>query len=422
MATSQVLRDAGGLCLRVSDALEGRAYEDASALGTNRPGLARQALRRDPRNVVAWLELSRSQLSKGHVQSALHSMKVALSLEPYNRFILRSAAALYVGIGEPDRASALLSTIARDSGDPWIISAEIAVASVAKRHSRLIGTGKSLLTSGRWDERSISELASELATQEADSGSGKNAKRLFKTSLIDPTENALAQARSISVGEPKLIPNDVVWEEASQLAGAWEARAIDAVERSEFDHASDNAISWLEDQPFSPRAAMFASYIASSATEDWGRAISSAEQGLSVDRDDPILLNNLAFSLIESGGDIERARSLVRQAQRIGGDGLVFDACITATKGLLEYRSGNSESGEKLYNSAALKARRMRSRGIEARALAMHAREIDDMVAANRMLERAKHIAHQSDTVLKAMLERTQDRISAGVAFAKSDP
>ena len=338
-------------------------------------------------------------------------MTVALSLEPYNRFVLRSAAALYVGIGEPDRAVALLSPIARDSGDPWIISAEIAVASVAERRSRLVSSGRSLLASGGWNERSISELAAEIATQEAASGRDKHAKKHFRTSLLDPTENSVAQARSVSVDEPQLVPLERLWEETQQLEDAWEARAIDAVERADFAHASDNATDWLKDQPFSASAAMFASYIASSVTEEWGRAIEAAEQGLNVHKDDPSLSNNLAFALIQDGTDLVRARSRLQKAARAAAGNTTFDACITATKGLLEYRSGNVEEGRELYNRSARIARMLGKPDLEATALVMHAREVIDVAEARSMLKRAKRIGKTTDTVLQALIERAEQRI-----------
>lgn len=373
---------------------------------------SRAHLVRDPRNAIAWVDLSRVQMSRGHVLAARKSIDVALSLAPQNRFILRAAAAFYAGIDDPDRAAHILAPAASASSDPWIMSAEIAVSSLSGGKSRSIMKGRSQLRSGVWDQRSLSELASEIATLEAKSGKDKSAKKLFGMSLVEPTENAVAQAAYVSMDEPTLVPDHLLIEGTQHAWGAHEAQAIQSEMGSDFAGASRHSVAWFDDQPFSLRAATYASYIAASGTEDWPRAIHLAHRGLMIHRENSLLLNNLAYAMIESGGDLSIARRLIDRSEK-GKDAITFAATIAATKGLLEYRVGNTAVGRRLYDLAAATARKAKERDVEARALVMHAREVDNRRDALRMLGRAERISSDKDTVLKLLLERAEKSIRA---------
>ena len=226
-------------------------------------------------------------------------------------------------------------------------------------------------------------------------------------SLIEPTENAVAQAASISFDQPTLVPDHLLIEGTHHAWDAYEALAIRSEIESDFSAASKYSIAWLDDQPFSLLAATYASYITASGTQDWPRAIELAHRGLMIHREDSLLLNNLAYAMIESGHDLALARRLIAESER-GNDAVKFAAPLAATKGLLEYRTGNAVSGHHLYNLAAAIARKAREFDVEATALVMHAREVDNRRDALRMLGRAKRIAGDKDAVLKLLLERAE--------------
>ena len=380
---------------------------------------SRAPLARDPRNAIAWVDLSRAQMSRGHVSAARKSIDVALNLAPQNRFILRAAATFYTGIDDPDRAAFILVPIASASNDPWIMSAEIAVSSLSGGKPRSIMKGRSQLRSGVWSQRSLSELASEIATLEAKSGKDKNAKKLFGMSLIEPTENAVAQAAFMSMDDPTLVPDHLLIEGTQHASGAHEAQAFQSEMMSDFVNASKHSIAWLDDQPFSLRAATYASYIAASGTEEWLRAIELAHRGLTIHRENSLLLNNLAYAMIESGGDLAMARRLITQSEK-GKDAITFAATIAATKGLLEYRVGNVVAGRRLYDLAAATARKAKKSDVEARALVMHSREVENRRDALRMLGRAKRISGDKDTVLKLLLERVEKSIHSSKSDRRS--
>lgn len=409
-STIPALTATGGIRQELGESLTGHPSPDQLALMIDGMSSSRAHLARDPRNAIAWVDLSHVQMSRGHISTARKSIDIALNLAPENRFILRAAATFYTGIDDPDRAAYILAPAASASNDPWLISAEIAVSSLSGGKSRSIIRGRSQLNSGIWDQRSLSELASEIATLEAKSGKDKDAKRLFRMSLIEPTENAVAQAASISVDQPTLVPDHLLIKGTQHAWDAFEARAIQSEIESNFAAASEYSVAWLDDQPFSLLAATYASYITASGMQDWSSAIELARRGLMIHRDDSLLLNNLAYAMTEAGQDLAMARRLIAQAER-GKDAMKFAATIAATKGLLEYRTGNAAAGRRLYNLAAATAKKAREFDVEATALVMHAGEVENRHDALRMLGRAKRIAGDKDAVLKLLLERAESSI-----------
>lgn len=415
-STVAILSTTAGLQQELGKSLTGYLAPDQLTFMIDEITGSRSQLVRDPRNAIAWVDLGRVQMSRGHVRAARKSIDVALNLAPQNRFILRAAATCYAAIDDPDRAAFILAPIAAASSDPWIMSAEIAVSSLSGGKPSSIMKGRSQLRSGDWDERSLSELASEIATLEAKSGKDKIAKKLFGMSLIEPTENAVAQAAFVSMDEPTLVPDHLLIEGTQHTLDAHEAQAIQSEIESDFASACRYSIAWLDDQPFSLEAATYASYIAASGTEDWLRAIDLARRGLVIHQEDSLLLNNLAYAIIESGHDLPLARRLINRSEK-GKDAITFAATIAATKGLLEYRVGNTVAGRRLYDLAAATARKAEEFDVEATALAMHAREVASPSDARRMLARAKRINSQTDTVLQRIIEHTEISLRAkGVA------
>lgn len=410
-ATISVLQEAGGIHSILGEAVLKGEQQTATAFSSLDTYRYREALRRDPRNAIAWLELARVQLTEGHEIAAQKSIAAALHVAPTSRYVLRAAAAGFVGVGDVERAIAVLTPVASKSDDPWLISAEIAVSALAERRSRLIGKGRSQLEESVWDDYALSELASEIATLEGETGSSRRARKLFRTSLVRPTENAVAQATAVSVDHPELVPATLLTAGTDSVREAFEAQALRAEMRAEFLDASQHSVSWLDDQPFSLRAAVYASYVSASGTEDWGLAAKLARRGLTVHPRDVTLMNNLAFSLIESGEDLDDARRWIRRAEHLHG-GRADNAAIAATKGLLEYRSGNIEAGRLLYERAAVIARNLPNPTLEAMALAMHAREIENSSESLRMLHKARRVGGNKDTVLNATLDRTEARIT----------
>src|SRR5437870_228380 len=110
-------------------------------------------------------------------------MDTALALAPENRFILRSAARLYLHIGEGRRAHRILLEADALLHDPWILSAEVAIAAVMGKSSKHIKRARKILEAERFKPIHLSELASAIGTVEARAGNRKRSRQFVERSL-----------------------------------------------------------------------------------------------------------------------------------------------------------------------------------------------------------------------------------------------
>jgi tetratricopeptide (TPR) repeat protein len=277
---------------------------------------------------------------------ARQMVSVALRLLPDNRFVVRSAARLFVHQNDLHRAHETLLATSRLRQDPWLLAAEIAVASAAKHTSRLIKHGLTMLDTGRHSPFHLSELASSIATLELEAGNTRRARKLLALSLVSPSENALAQAawlnRNVSV---VLLDEAVLTQSVS-----WEANAWEAFRKGNWRIAMGEARNWLLDQPFSGRPAVLGSYIAAVCLESNEDSIEIAKLGLMANPNDKTLLNNLAFALARLDRTTE-ARQFLRRIDPAGLSQVERIAWL-ATSGLLRYREGAPLEGETLYRDA----------------------------------------------------------------------
>lgn len=324
----------------------------------------------DPRNPIAWVEMARYYFQLGHRDQAQKALEIAIALAPRSRFVLRSSACFFVETGQLDRAHSLFLNLGKSSmDDPWIVAAEIATAEQAGQHSALARRGKRLSDDADLPPFHLAELQSQLATLELRSGSDSRARKLFRRSLADPTDNSIAQVewaaeRSAGVALP-----------ANTLStpAAAEARTRHAVHAGDWDTAVDSSMAWLRDQPFSVAAAVVGSYSAATGLRDWERAILIAEHGLRSHPHDATLLNNLAYSQIEKGdlASGEAMLSMAAAAHMESGQRSAF----LATEGLLKFRQGDPEGGRSGYLAAIEVARRGGDRRAQTMASIMLARE-----------------------------------------------
>ncbi|MGO9108210.1 MAG: hypothetical protein ACLP9L_03160 [Thermoguttaceae bacterium] len=116
------------------------------------------------------------------------------------------------------------------------------------------------------------------------------------------------------------------------------------------------AKQWQDEQPFSSRPAILGGYIASTVLEDFCEAETMLRLGLRSNRDDAPLCNNLAFALANQG-KVDEAGRLVEQGFRLNLN-IIERVCLTATQGLVDFRSGRPERGRQLYLLAIEMARR----------------------------------------------------------------
>ena len=314
----------------------------------------RKALRRNPHNPLGWADLAHAHASYGNLEAATRAMRIALASNPDNRVILRSASRLYVHREEPSTAHRLLYEAESVRSDPWLLAAELATASLAERTSKLTRLAKRMVEDASLGLFHKAELAGALATLELEAGSHRAARKLFRLSLEDPTDNSVAQAQWAS----RRFTEFVVPRANLNILRGYEARARRAMVEQDWSQAVSEAWSWLEDEPFSSHPAIFGSYTASVGSLNFPDAIRFAEAGLRANPSNQMLLNNLVFALAHDA-QLEKAERYFQRIGRPRDDGMKIP--LLATEGLLHYRRGNAERGRALYKEAIEMARSVRN-------------------------------------------------------------
>ena len=304
----------------------------------------RSMLKVEARDPITWVELSRVYANHGLHRRAEKSMTVALGLAPDNRFVLRSASRLWCHLDNDGRAHDILVRSERTKHDPWLIAAEVAVADVRGLSPRYYKRARAMID--REDTpRHLSELAAAMATLHQASGHSKTSRRLFGRSLLEPTDNSLAQAACFARDLQLVIePHHLL------LPRAFEAQSQVAYDSGDWESCLSQSYQWSGDQPFSSRPFTMASFVASSVLQDHERALRVAEDGLKHNPKNFLLLNNAAFSAINLG-DVSKATRLLTRATR-AADSERKRVVLHATSGLLAYRSGEAERGRRLYTDA----------------------------------------------------------------------
>ena len=305
-------------------------------------GKLRSLLRSEPRDAVLWVDMARAYSALGMSSKAEKCMAVGVGLAPDNRFVLRSASRFWIHLGKLDKAHDIIVRSERTKSDPWLLSAEIATGGAAGRSSRFLRSARRILVAREVAPAHLSELASAVATVELGTGMSKRVRRLFDLSLEEPTENSIAQAEWVSRKESGLAFDTKL----VQRPDVYEAAAWTSFKEGKWKDAADKCRLWHFDQPFSSRPGIFGSYISATALEDYGLSKDFAEAGLLGNPGDLTLRNNLAFALINLGCTDEAERELERIHE---GAGATEDRIVVkATRGLLEFRTGQLELGRKI--------------------------------------------------------------------------
>lgn len=299
---------------------------------------------------LSYMDLAREYVALGQSFAAVKPVEIALALAPNNRFIIRSAARFFLHIDDRQRAHHILRTAPLVKSDPWLLGAEIAVASAAGQTSSLVKTGHQIVDSSKFAPFHISELASALGTLECETGNRRLVKRLLRRALIEPTENVVAQAGWISrqFGDFQL-------DRHLNTPRSYEARAWAYLLDGHWTDSVKAAGLWLRDEPFSKRAAAFGSWAALTTLMESERAAEFAKLGLITHPKDSLLLNNLAVALANLGKPKEALETFLKIENREDGD--LTHAVYLATNGLIQFRLGSVEDGRRLYRMGIAEAR-----------------------------------------------------------------
>jgi tetratricopeptide (TPR) repeat protein len=297
-----------------------------------------------PQNPLLWADLSLLYTTVGEATKAERAMTVALSMARHNRHVVRSASRLFLHQGDKEKAHTLLEKTDGILTDPWLVSAEIALASARRKTSRNMRTARKLLDAESYRPLHLSELASSMGTMEAMAGNRRGAQKLIAKSLREPTENSVAQATWL------VRQHHVSQAFHLNLASSAEAKARSAWIAGDWHTAVQEADNWLVDQRFSIRPTSLGANITGSILGDYAAAAKRLEEGR---RANPLsfeILNDLTFMLAMDG----RIEDAIKTYYKISGSGLDEPQKVVyiATGGLLAFRTGREELGMALYRNA----------------------------------------------------------------------
>jgi tetratricopeptide (TPR) repeat protein len=329
----------------------------------------RKSLRLYPHNAIAWAELALLHAWNGNKEHARRCMLVAVGLAPNDRFVIRSAVRCFAHLKDHETGLRIVNRSARTKLDPWLLSAQVAMTQALKKPQRLLKNAKAMIESKNISPWDLSELNAAIGSVLHHSGAEKNANKHFRASLLQPTENALCQ-----IIFDRQNPE---WHKITQNIHPsmnFESEARNHFLAVELDQACESAHGWLRDEPFSARPALFGSFVAGVAIENYKDAIGFLDQGLKPNPNDPTLLNNRALFLARTGQTAEADENLRRARQYCDG-GSEMDVTLTATVGLLHFRKGETNQGRLKYIEAISKAKRAGRQGQEAMGLVFLARE-----------------------------------------------
>lgn len=330
---------------------------------------ARRRLAVYAENPLAWVDLARGLAQVDKMRDAERAMRTGLALGPESRFVLRSATRFFIHNRSPDVAHDLLIRAESTPFDPWLVASEIAAATAAGKRPTLVKTGRRMIESKDLSEWHLNELVASLATTEFLNGSNLKARRLFRRSLTEPSENTVAQARwAAGQGVGLTIPED-----ALILPKAFEARAWTSYGDENWSQALTNSQQWLADQPFSARPAALGSFVASVALEDHEASVTILEEAFHANPNDATLLNNYAYALAHLGR-LDDARRAIERVKYDPSDDLA-SVLKSATSGLIEFRLGRGAIGRKLYRAAIEMAESARNKPLAASVLTFWALE-----------------------------------------------
>lgn len=366
----------------------------------------RRAGTRFARDPILFVELARYYSILGLKAKAEKNMLIAINMAPNNRYVIRSFARLFSHFNEIEFAYDFLKRSEVTRNDPWLLSAEISLAAMLERKSQLIKHAKRLIHSEKFSARSLAELSTAIGTMELLAGDRKKAKNLLNVALSDPNDNALAQVEWL-LSKDRLFDIDVA---KFGVKRSFEALARESFERLDWDKVIRHAEDWFMDMPFVRRPVLLAAHVASVALDDQTTAEVFCRAGLIAHPGDPLLLNNLAYSLaLENRLDEARSQLDKVQTEKVTEESTRI--CLTATNGLIRFRERDFDRGRALYLEAIQSSSKSQNSDLYHLAIINYAREeiLSGSVFVGTAIEMLNGIKlGPRSTVLKLFLDRVK--------------
>ncbi len=351
-----------------------------------------------PYNPIAWVELSRCYSILGHEKKALQTMKYAVQLAPNNRFVIRCATRLFSHYGEIDIAQYVLRHCGILKTDPWLLSAEVAVNTLKGKVSNLIKRGIEIIDSNNYNPFSTTELAASIATVHLLAGDRKKSRKMFSKSLISPNDNSIAQVEWVLNSKDKnLFDKNAINIDTQH---SYEAMAINNFYNNKLIDALNNTCQWFCDMPFSKRPVIMGSCIADLLNNN-KLAISFLQKGLMSNANDSQILNNIAYYYALDNNLSEATKYIERIDNKLVGD--IDSVCITATKGLIQFREKNFESGRELYLRAINSTTESQNKELNYKAILNYTRE--EILARSEYIETAMNLVNEMKDIKDMSVE-----------------
>ena len=314
-----------------------------------------------PFNPIVYVDMARAYITIGLKDKAEKLIRMALYLDPQNRFVARAAARFYIHVGDNERAADIVRKTGFTRYDPWLMATDISIAMMRGKRSGNIKKGQQMIFSSSYNPFSISELASALGTVEMESGTRKKSRDMFNQSLVDPNDNSLAQAEWAVIAAQ--IP--ITIKSGLNVKCSHESKVYKSLELNDARESIHHAIDWICDMPFSLKPVFVGYEISTSLLRDYDLSSNILGVGLKSHPNDPWMLNNRAYvyarinKLDEAEKDMEQLEHCNRDLSES------MSVCKEATHGLIAYRRKEKEKGRKLYEQAILHASSMKENSEE---------------------------------------------------------
>ena len=330
----------------------------------------KKALTRFGGDPIVFTELARWYMMVGNEERARRNIAVALSLSGDHRYVLRSAARLYAHFDDAERGFHLLHRHTLSRRDPWLASAELAMACLVGKSDRVIKKVARLLSCAEFSPFSLAELQAGVGSVELLAGDRRRSRRRFEAALRDPNDNSLAQVEW-GLSKDRLFDVDL---SAYNVGRNYEALALEAFNQQRWTDVLRHCEDWLMDLPFASRPAMMASHVASVVLEDFAAAKLFCEASRLACPGDPQVANNYAYALALDDEPKDALRVLDQQRLAAVQDTRAR-VCLTATRGLAYFRLGRMGEGRECYATAVEGARDVGDVGFWQMAVLNYARE-----------------------------------------------
>lgn len=307
----------------------------------------------EPNDAFTWTDQAINFLEIGDRDEVLNCIESAVRINNNSTFVIRNASRLFNILGDNGRAIQLLKNSEYYKYDPNILSAEIAFSQLEKRRTQGTLFGEKLMRDGNFTDLQFSELAGALGTNEYLKGDLKRSEALFDRSLIDPNLNSFAQSLWYK-------QNPIDSKTIKRFSTSNEVQTQRYFKEGNFKKAGKYSKIWIHDEPFSARPYNSAAYISGTLFENYDEAsdlivqLRARQESLKGGLDeylDVSLRNDIAFYHLKNNNINEANRELepLREIEKLSTGKSKVQFVVIATLGLLAYKTGDRETGRKLY-------------------------------------------------------------------------